>query len=114
MSPVVVGPGYTRDFIDGRVSKASQDTAVVNGFAAVGEGCDTVVIEGTGHTGVGSIIGLNNARAAALLEADRCREPPSCETHPLFYTIVVTKPSLRLCAHRNRNLHRLFSAVLHL
>jgi hypothetical protein len=70
MSPVVVGLGYTRDFIDGRVSRATQDAAVLAAFAAVGEGCDTVVIEGTGHTGVGSIIGLNNARAAALLGAD--------------------------------------------
>jgi len=36
----------------------------------VAEGNDTVVIEGTGHTGVGSIINMNNARVAQLLGAD--------------------------------------------
>ena len=70
MSPVVVGSGYTRAFIDCKVSQATQDAAVMSAFENVGEGCDTVVIEGTGHTGVGSIIGLNNARVASLLGAD--------------------------------------------
>ena len=35
----------------------------------VGADKDLLVIEGTGHAGVGAVVGLSNARVAALLEA---------------------------------------------
>ena len=58
MSPVVVGPGYTRAFIDGTgPTMKEQDAAVMQGFDDVSVGNDTIIVEGTGHTGVGSIIG---------------------------------------------------------
>lgn len=70
MSPVVVVPGYTRDYIDGKITDQAQLDAVARGFQAVAKNSDTVLIEGMGHTGVGSIINLNNARVAKQLDAD--------------------------------------------
>ena len=70
MSPVVVVPGYTRDYIDGKITDEAQMDSVVAGFDAVARNSDMVLIEGMGHTGVGSIINLNNARVAKQLNAD--------------------------------------------
>ena len=64
MSPVVVVPGYTRDYIDGKITDEAQMDSVVAGFDAVARNSDMVLIEGMGHTGVGSIINLNNAKTA--------------------------------------------------
>jgi len=68
MSPITVGKGFTRDYILGRVEH-DLDQEILASFAAVAEGKDFVVIEGTGHAGVGSVIGLSNARVAKLLDA---------------------------------------------
>lgn len=68
MSPVTLPRGFTTDFIMGRI--ADDLAAQVTGaFGRVAEGKDLVVIEGTGHAGVGAVIELSNARAAALLGA---------------------------------------------
>ena len=68
MSPVTLPRHFTTDYILGRIH---EDLAVeVRGaFDRVAEGKDLVVIEGTGHAGVGAVIGLSNAAAAALLES---------------------------------------------
>ena len=70
MSPVVVPPGYTREFIDGRVDSTAQEASVLEASKRVAATSDTLVVEGTGHTGVGSIIGLNNAKVCKLIGAD--------------------------------------------
>nr|MBA2633641.1 AAA family ATPase [Chloroflexota bacterium] len=68
MSPVTLPRGFTTDFIMGRI--ADDLAAQVTGaFGRVADGKDLVVIEGTGHAGVGAVIELSNARAAALLGA---------------------------------------------
>jgi len=70
MSPVVVPPGYTRAYIDGKITEEDQIKSVLESQEILSRNTDTLVIEGTGHSGVGSIIGMNNARVASLLGAD--------------------------------------------
>jgi BioD-like phosphotransacetylase family protein len=68
MSPVTLPRHFTTDFIMGRIGDdlAGQITAANE---AVGREKDVVVIEGTGHAGVGAVVGVSNARVAALLDA---------------------------------------------
>ena len=65
MSPVRIPPGYTRDYIDGTISRESQQHDVMEAFAAINDASDVVLCEGTGHCGVGSIVGASNARVAS-------------------------------------------------
>jgi hypothetical protein len=68
MSPVTLPRHYTTDFVMGRVD----DDLAANVAAAaerVARDRDVLLVEGTGHAGVGAVIGLSNARVAALLEA---------------------------------------------
>ncbi|TME32257.1 MAG: hypothetical protein E6I62_06210 [Chloroflexi bacterium] len=66
MSPVTLPRHFTTDFVMGRVS---EDLAgqVERAFRRVAAGKDLVVIEGTGHAGVGAVVGMSNASVAALL-----------------------------------------------
>jgi len=68
MSPVAIERGYTERFLDG---KAAINTAaeIKTAFARVAEGRDLVIIEGTGHAGVGSVFDLSNATVARMLES---------------------------------------------
>ncbi len=70
MSPVLIPQGYTRRFIDGDVDVASQEAAIIDAWDGLRGSHPNVVVEGTGHMGVGSIIGLDNARVAKLLGLD--------------------------------------------
>jgi len=45
------------------------DSQVTDAYRRVAADKQLVIIEGTGHAGVGAVVGLSNARAAALLEA---------------------------------------------
>ena len=66
MSPVTLPRHFTTDFIMGRIDD-DLGAQVTDAFARVAAGKDVVVIEGTGHAGVGAVVGLSNARAAAML-----------------------------------------------
>ena len=68
MSPVHIPRGFTRDYIDGRVVEdlPARIRAAHAGFAG---NRDVVLIEGTGHAGVGAVIGLSNAVVARMLDA---------------------------------------------
>jgi len=68
MSPVTLPRHFTTDYIMGRV-KEDLKQAVIEAAARVSDGKDLLLIEGTGHAGVGAVVGLSNARVAALLEA---------------------------------------------
>lgn len=68
MSPVTLPRGFTTDFILGRITD-DLESQVANAYARVAVDKDLVVIEGTGHAAVGSVVGISNARAAAMLEA---------------------------------------------
>lgn len=68
ISPVAVEPDFTRKFIQ----QANTDLLarrVQNSFDRAAWEKDFVIIEGTGHAGVGSVFGLSNARVARLLES---------------------------------------------
>ena len=68
MSPITVGKGFTRDYILGHLEH-SLERQIIEAFAIVAQNKDLVVIEGTGHAGVGAVIDLSNARVARLLDA---------------------------------------------
>ena len=67
MSPVLFPRGFTRDYLDGLVSRDELVQKIKRSFSAVTSRHSVTVIEGTGHTGVGSIVELNNAQVASLL-----------------------------------------------
>ncbi len=68
MSPVTIGPGYTekyvfdpqKDVLLNRIHKA---------YSKLIKNKSAIIIEGTGHSGVGSVIDLSNADDARMLEA---------------------------------------------
>jgi BioD-like phosphotransacetylase family protein len=68
MSPVTLPRHFTTDYIMGKVD-GDLPRDVTDAAARVAAGKDLLVIEGTGHAGVGAVVGLSNARVAALLEA---------------------------------------------
>lgn len=70
MSPVIIPPGYTRDYIDGKVSRHDQLRSIHQAFNAQAEITDMLLLEGTGHIGVGSCVNANNAQVAAMVGAD--------------------------------------------
>jgi len=68
MSPVTVGKGFTRDYILGKLEH-DLGRQILDAFAIIARDKDLVMIEGTGHAGVGAVIDLSNARVAKLLDA---------------------------------------------
>ena len=69
MSPVAIERGFTERFID---KGAEEDYAklIRDSYEKVAGDNDLVIIEGTGHAGVGSVFGLSNATVARLLDAN--------------------------------------------
>ena len=70
MSPIIIPSGYTKDYVDGKISFEAQVRDLEAAMENVSQASDITVLEGTGHCAVGSIVGLNNAKAASLLGAD--------------------------------------------
>lgn len=66
MSPVHIPRGFTKRFIAGEVTE-DLGALIRSAYARLGIGREMVVVEGTGHAGVGSVIGLSNADVAAIL-----------------------------------------------
>ncbi|SHI97845.1 hypothetical protein SAMN02745165_01311 [Malonomonas rubra DSM 5091] len=69
MSPVVLHSQTTRKVLDGRISADGYLTQIEEAVAALEEQCDFLIIEGAGHSGVGSVVGLGNAHVAKRLNA---------------------------------------------
>ena len=69
MSPILFPKGFTRDYLDGKVSRETLEEKILRSFSSITQRNEVTIIEGTGHTAVGSIIDLNNAQVAALLKA---------------------------------------------
>lgn len=69
MSPVVLGRGSTKRFLDGGLTTAVLEETLVSACREMERRYDFLVIEGAGHGGVGSVVGLNNGRVAALCGA---------------------------------------------
>jgi phosphate acetyltransferase len=64
MSPVIFPDGFTRDFIDGKVTEQQLAASIRDAHTNLYRESDFLICEGTGHTGVGSICELNNAQVA--------------------------------------------------
>ncbi|NOQ41843.1 MAG: AAA family ATPase [Desulfuromusa sp.] len=69
MSPVVIHPDSTRKALNGELDSHSLEQKILQACAALEKKCDFIIIEGSGHPGVGSVVNLSNARIARLLGA---------------------------------------------
>lgn len=68
MSPIAVAKGFTTQFImNPDVSALEQK--ITESFNRLKEKHPMLIVEGTGHAGVGSCFGLSNARVAQMLDA---------------------------------------------
>lgn len=66
MSPIAVEPDFTRKYIE-HSNNDHLVKRIQNSFDRAAWEKDFVIIEGTGHAGVGSVFDLSNARVAKLL-----------------------------------------------
>jgi len=69
MSPFVLQPGDTRRVLDGKIDRELVAERMVDAITALDAKNDFLIIEGAGHTGVGSLLGCNNARVAREAQA---------------------------------------------
>ena len=68
MSPIAVEKGFTEKYI-ARPDKENIDRQIMDSFKRVSQDKELVVIEGTGHAGVGSVFDHSNAVVAKMLGA---------------------------------------------
>jgi uncharacterized protein len=69
MSPFVVHPDTTRRVVDGEITPDEIHRKIVHAYAELEKRCDFIIIEGSGHPGVGSVLKTSNACIARLLHA---------------------------------------------
>jgi len=70
MNPVAVPQYFTREYLDNPEAHYPGLVASIEAsYARIAQGNDLVVIEGTGHAGVGSVFDLSNAHVARMLNA---------------------------------------------
>ena len=69
MSPVVIGRGYTKKYLAGEIPADLPLESITRACRELEEKNDFLIIEGSGHGGVGSVIGMNNAQVARALNA---------------------------------------------
>ncbi len=65
--PVTIPPGFTRDFLMGTDNSGTLRRSIIDSFEELAADADLVIVEGTGHAGVGSVVELSNATVARLL-----------------------------------------------
>ncbi len=66
MSPITLERGFTERYIFNPQKNVLRD-AIVKSFTNLTKGKDAIIVEGTGHAGVGSVIDFSNADVAHLL-----------------------------------------------
>ena len=69
MSPVVLDVQTTREVLEGKKDPRHYLDEICHATAELEKQCDFLIIEGAGHTGVGSVMGLNNGHLAQQLDA---------------------------------------------
>lgn len=69
MSPVVLDAYTTRNVLEGKDNPQKYLQQIFKATEELEKQCDFLIIEGAGHTGVGSVVGLNNAQLAQHLDA---------------------------------------------
>jgi phosphate acetyltransferase len=70
ISPVIIPGGFTRDFLDAKITEKEMIQKIETSFEKVSSDHDYTIVEGTGHVGVASIVELNNAKVASILGLD--------------------------------------------
>jgi hypothetical protein len=68
MSPLAVEKGYTEKYLDGEIGNDTP-LKIKESFSRVAENKEFVIIEGTGHAGVGSVFDMSNAAVAKMLDS---------------------------------------------
>lgn len=68
MSPFVLQQGDTRRIMDGEINRDDVAKRMMDAIAELDAKNDFLIIEGAGHTGVGSVFGCNNARIAQVTD----------------------------------------------
>ena len=68
MSPIAIERGFTEKFIN-KPDVRPLEKKIVDSYKKLSKEHDIVIVEGTGHAGVGSCFGLSNARVAQILGA---------------------------------------------
>jgi len=68
LNPIAVERGFTERYIDNPYPEDITSN-IVNSYQRIAESSDLVIIEGTGHAGVGSVFDHSNARVAKILDA---------------------------------------------
>lgn len=66
MSPFVLNPGDTRKILDGEISREKISEQMFSAIAELDRKNDFLIIEGAGHSGVGSLLGCCNAKVAQV------------------------------------------------
>jgi len=69
MSPVVIERGYTKKVLSGEICADTLRERMISATRELEKRCDFLIIEGAGHGGVGSVVGLDNATVARILDA---------------------------------------------
>jgi len=69
MSPVVLASDTTHKVVDGLISPLELQERIVHACAELEKKCDFIIVEGSGHPGVGSVMQISNARIASMLNA---------------------------------------------
>ena len=67
-SPVILGKGATERFIE-QPEQYDYPERILNANNILNKNYDVTVFEGTGHPGVGTVTGVNNAKVAKMLNA---------------------------------------------
>lgn len=68
MNPVLFDRGYTKRCIDGEFPSETLKEQILSAYETLSQESDCIVVEGTGHVGVGAVAGLSNADVAKLLD----------------------------------------------
>ena len=69
MSPVVLDRGYTKRYLSGEIAAQMPLEKIKQACKELEAKNDFLIIEGSGHGGVGSVIGINNAQIARAMDA---------------------------------------------
>lgn len=69
LSPIAVERGFTEKYIEKKTCRNYAED-ILKAFDRVAKDKDLVIIEGTGHAGVGSVFDLSNATVARLLDSN--------------------------------------------
>jgi dethiobiotin synthase len=68
MNPIVIKKGFTEHYLKSLI-KPNLSIKITDAYQKVAENKDIIVIEGTGHAGVGAVLDKSNADVAKLLQA---------------------------------------------